>query len=97
LIVSLSGSDSGAELTLPSTVTIPAGQRFASFSVTAVPDTTPDGPVSVTVTAMAPDTVSGTVTVSVVDSLPTPSPLPWTGGFGWQAADAVFSQWDQRG
>ncbi len=66
-VISLAGSDAGAELNLPATVTIPAGKSSAKFTYTPVVDTTPDGPVTVTVTPALTGYFSETASVQVVD------------------------------
>lgn len=66
LVVSLATSDA-TEATVPTTVTIPAGQTSATFPITAVNDTFPDGNQTVILTATATDATSGTVTLTVQD------------------------------
>jgi hypothetical protein len=94
------GGSPSMEVTIPSSVTIAVGQRFATFTVTPVADATPDSPITVTITATDPSgsAASGSAKVTVVDSLPTKS------GFGGgddddrdngfqSAVDAVFAHW----
>lgn len=66
------GGSASTEVTIPATVTIAAGQRYASFTVTPVADATPDSPITVTITATDPSgsAASGSANVMVVDSLP---------------------------
>lgn len=66
LVVNLATSDA-TEATVPATVTIPANQVSATFPITAVNDTFPDGNKSVTLTASATAAVSGTATLTVLD------------------------------
>ncbi|WP_309386003.1 lamin tail domain-containing protein [Cerasicoccus frondis] len=66
LVVELSSSDEG-ETTVPSTVTILAGHASASFDVTAVDDSFPDGDQTVTITASATGANPGTQDVTVAD------------------------------
>jgi uncharacterized repeat protein (TIGR01451 family) len=73
LVVSLTSSDT-SELTVPPTVTIPAGQTAVDFDLTAVDDEEVDGPQTVTVAAAAPD-FTGTAAVVLVGDDETP-PVP---------------------
>ena len=66
LVVTLVSSDP-ARLTVPATVTIPAGDTSASFILDAPDDTSTNGGASVTVTASAPDLSSATRSISVID------------------------------
>jgi hypothetical protein len=66
LAVSLSSSDV-TEATVPATVTIPAGQTSATFDITAVDDTFPDGSKTATLTATATDSNNPTLTLTVLD------------------------------
>ena len=66
LTVNLS-SDDTSEATVPATVTIPAGQVFASFPVDAVDDLIEDGTQTVTITASEAGHASGSDTVDVTD------------------------------
>ncbi len=68
LVVTLTSSDT-TEATVPTTVTIPAGQASVTFAVAAVDDATPDGSQSVTLTASAPG-LTTTAAVSVTDDEP---------------------------
>lgn len=69
LVVTLSSSDE-TELTVPATVTIPAGQVSVNFFIAAINDPDLDGPQAVTITAMAAGYVSGTIGVTVEDHEP---------------------------
>ena len=67
LIVTLASSDS-TEATVPTTVTIPAGQTTsAPFNITAVDDTIVDGAQTVTITATAANHANGLDSVLVTD------------------------------
>jgi len=66
LLVNLSSSDM-TEATVPVSVTILAGQTSATFNVTAVDDTFPDGSKTATITATATDANSPTFDVTVQD------------------------------
>ena len=92
------GGSSSAEVTIPASVTIAAGQSFATFTVTPVADATPDSPVTVTITATDPSgaAASGSANMSVVDSLPSNSGSGGRDDFGHdfeRALDAVFATW----
>lgn len=67
LVVSLS-SDDPSEVTVPSTVTIPAGQTTAAFSLTIVDDALTDGAQTASLTANAAGFSNGTGNVSVADN-----------------------------
>ena len=84
LVVTLTSRDV-SELTVPATVTIPAGARSANFAVNAVNDSILDGTQSVRVMASAAGYYSGTGTMNVLDHEPpvltaptatTTNPLP---------------------
>ncbi len=66
LVVNLASSDV-TEAMVPSTVTIQAGQASASFNVTAVDDSFPDGNKTATITATATGASAGTFQVTVQD------------------------------
>lgn len=66
LIVNLASNDT-TEATVPATVTIVAGQSSATFNVTAVDDSFPDGNRVVTLTATAADSTPGTFNITVND------------------------------
>lgn len=68
LVVSLSSSDT-TEATVPATVTILATQTSATFNVSAVDDTFPDGAKSVSISATASGATPGTTTISVLDDV----------------------------
>lgn len=67
LVVSLLSSDT-TELTVPATVTIPAGQASATFSINAVDDSVIDGTQTVTISASAAGYSSIGDTLSVTDN-----------------------------
>ena len=67
LIVSLASSDP-TELSVPATVTIPAGQRTATFNVSLLVNGLHTGPLSEQVVATAVDVTSGTASMVVKDS-----------------------------
>ena len=66
LVVNLTSSDA-TEATVPDTVTILANQTSATFPITAVNDTFPDGNQTVTLTATAAGATAGTATLTVQD------------------------------
>jgi len=66
LVIALSSSDT-TEATVPATVTILASQTSATFNVTAVDDTAPDGNRTATITATAPGANAPTFEVTVLD------------------------------
>lgn len=66
LVVTLSSSDT-TEATVPATVTILANQTSATFEVSAVNDTFPDGSKTVTITASATDATTPTSDLIVTD------------------------------
>ena len=66
LTVNLASSDT-TEVTVPTTVTIAAGQSSGSFAVTAQDDALLDGPKMVTITASANDYASATAGLEVAD------------------------------
>lgn len=67
LVVTLTSSDT-TQITVPASVTIPAGQASASFSITIVDDTIADGSQPFTITASAATYTSGTASGSVRDN-----------------------------
>jgi len=67
LTVSLASNDT-TEVTVPSTVTISAGQTSATFDLTIVDDTEIDGTQTVTVTASVFGWTDGTDTIAVADN-----------------------------
>lgn len=67
LVVDLVSSDPSA-VTVPATVTVPAGQLAASFSATIIDDTLFDGPQAATITASADGFSSDDATVTVADN-----------------------------
>lgn len=66
LVVNLSSSDT-TEATVPATVTIPENEASATFNVSAVNDSSPDGNQAVVITANAPDAMAGTANLTVQD------------------------------
>ena len=66
LVVFLDSSDT-SEATVPTSITLAAGEDSASFSITAVDDTVADGPQTVTITASAAAFESITNTIRVTD------------------------------
>ena len=66
VVVNLSSSDT-TEATVPASVTIPANEASATFSVVAVNDSSPDGDQPVVITANAPDASAGTANLTVQD------------------------------
>ena len=67
LIISLSSSNT-AEVTVPSSVTIPMGQSSASFAVTVHDNLIADGPQAFTITANAATFISGDASGTVRDN-----------------------------
>ncbi|MCY2931161.1 MAG: hypothetical protein NTV86_17055 [Planctomycetota bacterium] len=67
LVVTLASSDL-TELTVPATVTIPAGRASAAFDLTPVDDTECDGGQTVTVTASAEGFAGGSNCTTVLDN-----------------------------
>jgi len=67
LVISLS-SDDPSELTVPATITIPAGQTSATFTVTVIDDSDLDGTQVATITAATSGFASASRTVSVTDN-----------------------------
>lgn len=67
LIVTLNSSDSG-ELTVPATVTIPAGASFVDFDVTGVDDGAVDGDQLAAIQASAAGLVGTSVEINVIDT-----------------------------
>ena len=74
LVVSLVSSNT-AKLTLPSTVTIPAGQTLAAFNVNLVSGNPPETPLVIGVSAGAPGYSSGGATMTVFDNQTPPVPF----------------------
>ena len=73
LIVTLTSSDL-TELTVPASVTIPAGQFSAAFNLTLVDDPLVDGAQNVIVTAAATGFTNGAASISVLDDETPPEP-----------------------
>jgi subtilisin family serine protease/subtilisin-like proprotein convertase family protein len=65
--IALSSSDF-SEATVPSSVTIPAGQLSATFPISAVDDQIADGPQTITITAAAEGYGSASKTLTVTDA-----------------------------
>lgn len=63
-------SNDESEATVPTAVTIPAGQPSADFQITAVDDSAFDGTQPVTLTAQASDYFDATATLNVTDHEP---------------------------
>ena len=84
LVVTLSSSDT-TEATVPASVTIPIGSASATFDITAVNDTIPDGNKVVTLNASATASTAGTFEVTVQDDGDT---LPST---ALQVGDIAFT------
>lgn len=66
LTVNLSSSDT-TEASVPTTVTIPAGQVSVTFAIAAVDDASPDGPRTATITASATGQASANTLLTVTD------------------------------
>jgi len=66
-VVTLAVSDL-SEATVPTTVTIPAGQTSVTFGLSTVDDLLADGPQSVTITASAELFLNGTASLNVTDN-----------------------------
>ena len=66
LLVTLASSDT-SEVTVPASVTIPAGQASATFNITAVNDAIADGTQTATITATSLGFTNGTDTIDVTD------------------------------
>ena len=66
LIVTLINGDN-SEISIPTTVTIPAGSEEASFDIDAVDDAITDGAVTVQITATAPNHRQSSTTIDVDD------------------------------
>ncbi len=69
LVVSLSSSDT-SEVTVPASVTIPAGQTSAIITLTPQDDTEADGTISPVITASASGYTSGQLSIQVTDDEP---------------------------
>ncbi|HWB04160.1 MAG TPA: hypothetical protein VG796_14125 [Verrucomicrobiales bacterium] len=57
-----------AQVTIPSSVTLPAGQTSVAFTIRAIDDTALDGDPSVTITAQSPQTGTVTGPVTAIDN-----------------------------
>lgn len=66
LTVELFSSDT-TEATVPASVVIPANETSATFGITAVDDTFPDGDEAVTLTASATEATPGTFEITITD------------------------------
>ncbi len=71
LLVTLGSSDE-SEVSVPASVTIPAGYTSASFGLTVIDDTVFDGPQTVAVTASATGWTSGEDQMAIEDNDPAP-------------------------
>ncbi len=58
-----------SEATVPNTITIPAGQASATFTITAVDDQIQDGTQAVAIRASAAGYIDGTQAIDVIDSV----------------------------
>jgi 2',3'-cyclic-nucleotide 2'-phosphodiesterase (5'-nucleotidase family) len=87
LVVTLTSPDT-TEVTVPANVTILASQASATFDVTAVDDSTPDGNQVVTLTASAAASSTGNFAVTVQDDSDT---LPAT---ALQTGDIAFTSFN---
>ena len=87
LVVALASSNTNAA-TVPVTVTIPAGQTSASFSISAVNNALSDGTKTVTITAAATGYTNGTVQLTVTDDEPSFDGV--TPGKGNNPANSAF-------
>ena len=67
LVVALSSSET-SEVTVPATVTIPAGQTSIPFSLTVLDDTVLDGTQPVAISASAATYATGNATINVADN-----------------------------
>ncbi len=67
LTVTLTSGDT-TEATVPATITIPAGQASATFTIAAIDDAVVDGTQNVTFTAAATSYTAGTATLGVTDN-----------------------------
>ena len=67
LTVTLVNSDN-AQLTVPTTVTIPAGANSAKFNITAVDDTLIEPPKNYTIIASAAGFISGSDSLAIIDN-----------------------------
>ncbi|MDZ4405532.1 M36 family metallopeptidase [Prosthecobacter sp.] len=72
VVISLASNDT-SELTVPASVTLPAGATQVSFDMTAVNDPDPDGPQNVIITASAPGFIDGTLVTAVNDDEAAPA------------------------
>lgn len=67
LVVTLASSNA-AELQVPATVTIPAGQASVTFPATIIDDTRIDGTTTATITAQVTNWTAGSATVAIADN-----------------------------
>ncbi len=92
-LVVLLASDTPGRLTVPATVTIPAGQVSSTFNLTLVDNAIHDGNQSVTVTASASGFTNGSSSILVVDDDVPPvmiaQPANQTAAIGGMAAFAA--------
>jgi len=87
LVVALASSNTNA-VTVPASVTIPAGQTSASFSISAVDNALSDGTKTVIITATATGYANGTVQLTVTDDEPSFNGV--TPGKGNNPANGAF-------
>jgi len=87
LTISLSSSDT-SEATVPATVTIPAGQSWATFAVSAVDDAQFDGTQNVTIAATAGGFDPGTASLQVTDNEEPVTQIVDDGGAGFSRSGA---------
>jgi len=87
LVVALASSNTNAA-NVPVSVTIPAGQTSASFSISAVDNALSDGTKTVTITATAAGYTNGTVQLTVTDDEPSFNGV--TPGKGNNPANSAF-------
>ena len=69
LTVTLNSSETDA-LTVPATVTIPAGSKTVTFPIAIIDDLISDGEQKITITASAPDYQNAVTTVTIIDNEP---------------------------
>ena len=94
LVVSLV-SGTPAKLTVPSSVTIPAGQVSTAFNLTLVDNSVPDGHQTVTVTASAPLFTNGTASIFIIDDESPPPPSnPQPGNLAVNVSANTNLMWD---
>jgi hypothetical protein len=94
LTVNLASSDT-TEATVPATLTIPAGQKSATFPVTIADDLSLDGPQTATITASSGATTNGQAAITVNDNetatLAVSAPATTTEGAGTLQGSVTLS------